>query len=432
MKGKKLGVKVGDGARALIPKALRHPPVLERDWLIKSPPKKKWIVPGFIGANELTILNAQTGRGKSTFLIRLMEGVAAGNDVLGFAINKRYRVLYVMLERSEDSLHRRVNLAFADIRLQNKTLREELDPDEPATLKEFCRNFRAIPLAGERVELIEHEQQQWHIKQRAVGAIIEMIKEHGIDVIIFDTLSRLHGGNHSDPGLAGALTRACEQIIIKTEVAIILVSHGNKDLRGDMFGVAGTAVWINHCSNMIQLRDLTHDELKQKQVIEFKGTQKLEPEDMIVEMEQFKLQDAPRYPVKHFAISHQTGDMWPIGLSTPTPEQRQAKNMTDATGAECVLCEWFNRMDREPFSKTTAVAALQEILDVGRPLAKQGFRDLCDGGVIVSCGKGGKATRGAEVFKLSTEVMAAFDKNLPTRDVPSSGKRHKRSRKRGA
>src|SRR5262249_23261531 len=127
-----------------------------------------WAVNGLIAMAEVALVNAQAGAGKTAFLTRLMQGVAAGETVLNFTVTRPRRVLYAMLERGPRSLQRRVRRAFEDTQIKNVEL--------------LCQNFRAVALAGETLRLIVYKDQQWLPNYEAIGQLTNTITRLGIEV----------------------------------------------------------------------------------------------------------------------------------------------------------------------------------------------------------------------------------------------------------
>jgi AAA domain-containing protein len=391
-----------DTASGGLPESLLNPRPLPPEWLTEDAPPIDWVVRGLIAMDETTILNAQAGAGKTALLIRLMQGVATGRSVLNFTITRPRRVLYAMLERTPDSLQRRVRRAFLDITV-DAALAKYLDPQHGAGNAIMRENFRPVPLAGETLNLISFREQQWLPNYETIAQLVEMIKRVGIEVIVFDTLSRLHGGSSLDPALASALCKTCEKTALETHTAIVLVSHGNKERRDDMYGVSGSGVWVNNTSNMIQLHEVQPSDLVGAT---FLGAQP-EPGDTIIELNHYRMSDAPRYPRQWYVIAKAEGSMRSLGVHFATTQERLTAQVETITGEDCQICGWFTKLGQRPFSKSECIEALRKLLNCGRPTAIEAFKQMQTTGTVKLHLKRDPTIKGRSSFVVSAAAMSA-------------------------
>src|SRR5690606_25764530 len=123
---------------------------------------------------------------------------------------------------------------------------------------------------------------QWRMNRRNVDELIEMMQEKRIEVIVFDTLSRLHGANSNDESVATALIKAFERIAQSTGAAVIVCAHTGKSAREDIYALRGSSAWIDNTSNMIHLRLLDEQQRKNVKVI---GPRDACDDSLVVEMQ---------------------------------------------------------------------------------------------------------------------------------------------------
>lgn len=73
-------------------------------WATEKAQPKRFIMPGFIPAQELTLATGAGGANKSTFGQQLATCCAAGRSMLGIAV-QNVTALYITAEDDEDRLH---------------------------------------------------------------------------------------------------------------------------------------------------------------------------------------------------------------------------------------------------------------------------------------------------------------------------------------
>jgi len=77
------------------------------DWHGQPVPDRKWIVPGWVPSNAVTLLAGAGGTGKSLFVHQWLSAIALGDEFLGMRGAQPVPVLYVNCEDEGDELHRR-------------------------------------------------------------------------------------------------------------------------------------------------------------------------------------------------------------------------------------------------------------------------------------------------------------------------------------
>lgn len=136
-------------------------------------PPAEFVVRGLVVVGGGTILYGPPGKGKSQTAMLLAVSVDAGSSRL-FGVPRRRRVLYINLERSAQSMAGRLSCI-------NEAL--YLEPDRPL----LFLNARGKPLTD------------------LVDRIKDAIRNHGVELVILDSISRAGLGDLNDNRTANAI-----------------------------------------------------------------------------------------------------------------------------------------------------------------------------------------------------------------------------------
>jgi RecA-family ATPase len=166
-------------------------------WGFDKPPAREWTIPGLIPEGFLSLLIADGGTGKSFLALYMALCIAVGAPFLKLPV-KRGRVLYIDYELDLEEQRRRLwrvatgeGLSVSSARLQDRLY--YLSPDEPVGTDSF------------------HDQ------------VDEVIDEHGIDVIVLDSLTLGTIGDATSQKDTVPILRRLQEL--PTLVAIDHVSH---------------------------------------------------------------------------------------------------------------------------------------------------------------------------------------------------------------
>lgn len=228
------------GPRALGPADGLHEP---SSWEGMQVPGRKWIVPGLIPANTVTMLTGNGGDGKSLLAIQLLKSAVTGTRWIGCDV-KQVRCLGIFAEDDKDELMRRSydtlsadRLSFSD--LDGLTL---VDRDgENSVMYEAMHN----DTAGHLTDFFAR-----------VCATIQTI---GAELVVLDSLYNFFSGNENVRSQAnefiGALKKQCRHL----GCAIILVAHPSRSGMGQGGdGTAGNTAWHNSVRSRLYLHRLKH------------------------------------------------------------------------------------------------------------------------------------------------------------------------------
>lgn len=239
-------------------------------WHGKPIPSRKWIVPGLIPANTVTLLTGNGGDGKSLLAVQLLKCAVTATRWLGREV-KQVRALGIFCEDDQDELMRRADgtltpegLGFAD--LDGLTFVDRDGLDSVMYLAQHSDTVGATTAFFEQV---------W-----------QTVQSLGAQLVVLDSLYNFFGGNENVRSQAnqfiGELKRMCRRL----GCAVILVAHPSRagmGFGGD--GTAGNTAWHNAVRSRLYLHRLKHPsgdpEQKGPLVLEHMKSNYGKPEDAI-------------------------------------------------------------------------------------------------------------------------------------------------------
>jgi hypothetical protein len=245
----------GGWVPSTLPETLRNLMPVDRSWYDELPLPVEYIVDPIWQVDEACLFNGQASVGKSYFLLPMHVAIGTGTNFFKFKVPKARKSLYVMCERAEDKLRRRwYKITQAWAKNQPKNQRETL-------LDLLHANCYLKAIAGDTLGLIEFVDNQWR-PSAVVDELIAELKAAGIEVVFFDPLSRLHGGNENDSAVGAAITKAFERIIRQTGCSVMVAHHTGKNDREDMHAGRGTSALNDNCSETFHLGLVSDEQRK--------------------------------------------------------------------------------------------------------------------------------------------------------------------------
>ena len=163
-----------------------------------SPEPTEWLLQGRIAKGDLHLLMGDPGVGKSWILMSIAVAAAKGEDWAGFKMTRPMRVLYVDEENPQSVIYERlVSLG--------------LGPDDPA-----AHNIRYLSRQGVRLD-VEPDK------------LTEDAQIFGPDIIVLDSLNRIHTLEENSAGDMGRLFNdGIRPLITATGAAVLLIHHPHK------------------------------------------------------------------------------------------------------------------------------------------------------------------------------------------------------------
>ena len=191
-------------------------------------PRRKWLIKGLLGHNELSIIHAPSGGGKSFFALDLAAHVASGLDWFDH-VTRPGPVLYVAAEGAAGFRNRRKAWLKAH---------EDIARPPLVTLE---RGLDLLAPAGDGLEVV----------QEAVNEIKDATGEP-VGLIVLDTLSRMMpGGVDSEPRDVKAFLENAERLRADTGAHILIIHHSGKDTDR---GMRGSSMLRDYADTVIEIK----------------------------------------------------------------------------------------------------------------------------------------------------------------------------------
>lgn len=172
-------------------------------------PPMKWVVQGVLPQADLALVIGEPGAGKSVFTYSLVSAISQGTEWFGHK-TRQGRAVYLVAEGAGDFANR--VRAYADA--------FDVDPDD-------------LPeIIGDVPDLMQPKE--------AAALALAIGKA---DVLVIDTLSRVHNGNENSGEHMGPVVNHCKFLHDQTGATVILIHHPPKSGEGSRgwSGITGAA-----------------------------------------------------------------------------------------------------------------------------------------------------------------------------------------------
>lgn len=190
--------------------------------------RRKWLIKGLLGQNELSIIHAPSGGGKSFFALDLAARVGAGLDWFDHTV-RPCPVLYVAAEGATGFRNRRKAWLQAH---------EDVERPPVVTLE---RGLDLLAQGGDGLEVV----------QDALAEIKDAIGEP-VGLIVLDTLSRMMpGGVDSEPRDVKLFLENAERLRVETGAHIMIIHHSGKDTDR---GMRGSSMLRDYADTVIEIK----------------------------------------------------------------------------------------------------------------------------------------------------------------------------------
>lgn len=191
-------------------KLLPLPFNLTRD--ISAIPRTDYIYGRHYIRREVSVTVAAAGMGKSFLVMTEAIAIASGRNLLGEKVTKPCSVWYW----TEDHEH--------DAELRLRTAMEAHN----VTAAEIGGRLYVTSFRDRKLKLATIEKGQVKIKRKLVEAIAAHARDDGIDVIVFDTLKKIHNVNENSNPEMDTLMDELIYIADKGQCAVELIHHMGK------------------------------------------------------------------------------------------------------------------------------------------------------------------------------------------------------------
>lgn len=212
-------------------------------WEGQPIPTRKWIVPGLIPADTVTLLTGNGGDGKSLLAVQLLKSSVTHTRWLGREV-KNVRCLGIFAEDDKDELMRRTDgaltaerMSFGDLDGLTFVDRDGLD----SVMYEADHNEtsgRITPFFA----------QVW-----------QTVQELGAQLLVLDSLYNFFGGNENVRSQANQFIGELKRLSRKLSCAVVLVAHPSRAGMGQGGdGTAGNTAWHNAVRSRLYLHRKKH------------------------------------------------------------------------------------------------------------------------------------------------------------------------------
>jgi RecA-family ATPase len=226
----------GEPAEALPNGIDTKPPVTlrgfnPRDWQGTEPEPRKWIVPGYIPDETVTLLSADGGTGKSWIKLQLAVARALARDWLGL-LPEPGKTLVLSCEDDLNEMHRRLD---SILKFYAKQI--------PATWEDLSQ-IRLIDLVGQVsiLGLLNHGQIVATAMYKALDAYIGDFKP---GLVSLDVLADLFAGEERSRSQTRQFVNLLKALTLRHRCAILLLAHPSIAGMSSGTGMSGSTDWNN-------------------------------------------------------------------------------------------------------------------------------------------------------------------------------------------
>ena len=207
------------------------------DFAGQPAPPQLWHVPGLIPHRTVTLFSGDGGTGKSLLALQLAVATTAGREWLGRDVQPGC-CLYVSAEDDLGELHRRV---------ERITRTQGIDLAQLDQLK-------IVPLAGEDAVLASPDQRGNIIASTPLFAcLVKLVQEHRPRLVVLDTSADFFAGSEIDRTQVRQFIGLLRGLAIRSETAVLLLSHPSLTGMSSGSGLSGSTAWNNSVRSRLYL-----------------------------------------------------------------------------------------------------------------------------------------------------------------------------------
>jgi RecA-family ATPase len=178
---------------------------------------RQWLYGTCLIRGYLSLLVAPGGSGKSSLVITETLAMVAGRPLLWDMPAGMLRVFYWNGEDPHEEIERRVVAACLHYKISRADLGDRL----------FIASGRDLPIT-----LASENKNGFAVSESTYRVLVDFIRQHQIDVVIFDPFVALHGVSENDNVRINAVCRQLAKIADEPGCAIQLVHHTRKPSAG--------------------------------------------------------------------------------------------------------------------------------------------------------------------------------------------------------
>ena len=193
---------------------------LGADFFTVAPPKPVFIVEGLI-PQQVGVVNATGGVGKTTLLIWLALNLAAGRSVLGHRVLRQGPIIFFSAEDDRTTFHDRIFEVAATM---------ALTPEEQQLV---LARIKVEDLSGYPSRLVEQDRKGNLVQTPFLAHLIALYKAEEPILMIFDPLIEFGPGEHTVNDGMAAIVQAARRILREVNCAVLFVHHVNMNTAKD-------------------------------------------------------------------------------------------------------------------------------------------------------------------------------------------------------
>lgn len=222
--------------------------------LATLPPKRDWVIDGFIPSKIVAAVIAAGGTGKSYFAMHLAVCIASGTPLFGrHQPRSAAKVVFISGEDDQHELQRRLHKVVAGLSPQARSL--------------VNQNLHFIDLA-DSFELFTEKNNKGEVDITKTPSLIckQIIEQVGSDIglVIVDPVARFRGGDENFAADATRFVQALQQIQDQLSTAVLCLHHVNKGAGsgGNQNNARGSSAFIDGVRLVFQLNTLLEPEIR--------------------------------------------------------------------------------------------------------------------------------------------------------------------------
>lgn len=218
------------------------------------PPKRDWVIEGFLPNKIVAAVIAAGGTGKSYLAMHIAVCVASGITLFGrYHPRSASKVVYISGEDDQHELQRRLHKVVVGLSPQARSL--------------VSKNLQFIDLA-DSFDLFTERNKKGEIDITKIpGLICDQVKnqiETDIGLVIVDPVARFRGGEENLAADATRFVQALQQIRDQLNTSVLCLHHVNKGAGtgGNQNNARGSSAFIDGVRLVFQLNTLLEAEIR--------------------------------------------------------------------------------------------------------------------------------------------------------------------------
>lgn len=201
------------------------------------PPRREWLVQGWMPIGQPTLLYGDGGTGKSLLALQLCASVALNVPWLGLGV-KHGRSIYFTAEDDEAELHRRLEkiCISLDVRLSDLS------------------NMEVASMIGMEALFVNHDAAKNLLRPtKLLEHIQEKIQNEKPSLVVFDTLADIFSGDENQRSSSRQFISMMRTLAYENDCAVLILAHPSKTGMYEKSGTSGSTGWSNSARSRIYL-----------------------------------------------------------------------------------------------------------------------------------------------------------------------------------